>query len=172
MPVTKPTEQVATAETEAKLSARQLYQQAVNYQAEALHYHLLKAARQALLEQDFNLALAISESLRQSPYALIQRQLPLPLLQAYLATQQHSHSSRLIEQTDISSLEQAEQSQFIWLAADYLSQQQRYALASKLLLQLTQSPVAQQDFPLHQQLLWQNLSALSDSQLDALRTNA
>lgn len=172
VPQAKPTEQATAAEASATLSARELYQQAVNYQAEALHYHLLKAARQALLEQDYSLALAISESLRQSPYALIQRQLPLPLLQAYLATEQHSHSNRLIEQTDISSLVQDEQSEFIWLAADYLSQQQRYVLASKLLLQLTQSPLANQQYPLHQQLLWQNLSALSDSQLDALRTNA
>ncbi|WP_460856760.1 penicillin-binding protein activator [Rheinheimera gaetbuli] len=164
------------AKTEQQLSARALYAQASRYEGEAQHYHLLKAARQALVEQDNKLALAITESLRLTAYPLIQRQLKLPLLQAYIATEQHSHIAQLIDNTQITLVEAADQQQFIWLSAQYLSSQQRYLQAAKLLLQLTQNPaentLANTSLAQQQALLWQNLAALSDSQLDALRTGA
>lgn len=162
--------------TEQQRSARALYAQARGYEGEAQHYHLLNAARQALVEQDNKLALAITESLRLTAYPLIQRQLKLPLLQAYIATEQHSHTTQLIDNTQITSVEPADQQQFIWLSAQYLSSQQRYLQAAKLLLQLTQNPaettLANTSLAQQQALLWQNLAALSDSQLDALRTGA
>ena len=159
-----------------QLSARALYAQAGRYEGEAQHYRLLNAARQALVEQDNKLALAITESLRLSAYPLIQRQLKLPLLQAYIATAQHSHITQLIDNVQVSSIEPADQQQFIWLSAQYLSSQQRYLQAAKLLLQLTQNPAdhSLDNVSLSQQqaLLWHNLAALSDSQLDTLRTGA
>ncbi len=167
-----PQEQSGSTVADTAVSARTLYSQASRYQDEALHYHLLKAARQALQEQDNSLALAITESLRQSPYPLIQRQLALPLLQAYLATGQHSHITPLINSTDIAALERAGQREFLWLAAQYQSQQQRYPQASRLLLQLEQPAAASQALGPYRELLWYNLAALSDSQLEALRTGA
>ncbi|MBU1308687.1 MAG: penicillin-binding protein activator [Gammaproteobacteria bacterium] len=158
--------------TEPQVSARVLYAQAGRYEGEAQHYHLLKAARKALIEQDNKLALAITESLRLSAYPLIQRQLMLPLLQAYLATAQHSHTSQLIDNTALTDVADADQPQFLWLSAQYLTSQLRYLQASKLLLQLTQAPADHDALPQQYALLWQNLAALSDSQLDALRIDA
>lgn len=158
--------------TEPQVSARVLYAQAGRYEGEAQHYHLLKAARQALAEQDNKLALAITESLRLSAYPLIQRQLMLPLLQAYLATAQHSRTSQLIDNTALTDVADADQPQFLWLSAQYLTSQLRHLQASKLLLQLTQNPVDHDALPQQYALLWQNLAALSDSQLDALRIDA
>ncbi len=172
----KPQPQQGDTAAETPTSARTLYAQAARYQGEAQHYHLLKAARQALAEQDHKLALAITESLRLSPYPLIQRQLKLPLLQAYLANAQHNYITQLIDTTAINTLELADQNQYLWLAAQYLSSQQRALQATKLLLQLTQAPaensVVGATLAEQHSLLWHNLAALSDSQLDLLRTGA
>lgn len=167
-------EQKARTDNERKadaLTARQLYQQAVSYQGEAQHFHLLQAARQALTEQDTALALAISESLKQSPYPLIRRQLPLPLLKAYLAGAQHSHINALLDSTDSQNLPKEDQAEYLLLAAKFHSAEQRYLPASKMLLSLLQQPAVTPPTEAAQ-LLWQNLSALSDSQLESLRTNA
>lgn len=167
-------EQKARTDNERKadaLTARQLYQQAVTYQGEAQHFHLLQAARQALTEQDTALALAITESLKQSPYPLIRRQLPLPLLKAYLAGAQHSHINALLDSTDSQNLPKEDQVEYLLLAAKFHSAEQRYLPASKMLLSLLQQPAVTPPTEAAQ-LLWQNLSALSDSQLESLRTNA
>ena len=167
-------EQKARTDNERKadaLTARQLYQQAVTYQGEAQHFHLLQAARQALTEQDTALALAITESLKQSPYPLIRRQLPLPLLKAYLAGAQHSHINALLDSTDSQNLPKEDQAEYLLLAAKFHSAEQRYLPASKMLLSLLQQPAVTPPTEAAQ-LLWQNLSALSDSQLESLRTNA
>lgn len=167
-------EQKARTDNERKadaLTARQLYQQAVTYQGEAQHFHLLQAARQALTEQDTALALAITESLKQSPYPLIRRQLPLPLLKAYLAGAQHSHINALLDSTDSQNLPKEDQAEYLLLAAKFHSTEQRYLPASKMLLSLLQQPAVTPPTEAAQ-LLWQNLSALSDSQLESLRTNA
>ena len=161
---------------ETPISARTLYAQAVRFDGEAQHYHLLKAARQALVEQDNSLALAICEGLRLSPYPLIARQLKLPLLQAYLATEQHSHINHLIDHTPLSAIELADQPHYLWLAAQYLASQQRTMQAANLLLDLaalaSETAFSAVELQQQQALLWQMLVALSDSQLDQLRTGA
>ena len=167
-------EQTVRSDSDSKapeLTARQLYQQAASYQGEAQHYHLLQAARQALAEQDTALALAICESLKQSPYALIRRQLPLPLLKAYLAGDQRSHIGALLDSTNNQSLPKEDQPEYLLLAARFHSAEQRYLPASKALLSLLQLPATLQ-LTETTQLLWQNLSALSDSQLESLRIDA
>src|SRR5690606_26745287 len=61
--------------------------------------------------------------------------------------------------------------EYLLLAAKFHSTEQRYLPASKMLLSLLQLPAMTAPTEAAQ-LLWQNLSALSDSQLESLRTNA
>jgi outer membrane PBP1 activator LpoA protein len=177
-PQQRPVDTVFQSEEPAKdtaqpgVAARQLYQLAANYQAEPQHYHLLKAARQALVEQDYLLALAICENLKQSPFPLIRQQNLLPLLQAYIATGQQANLSNLLEKTDIKDVARADQAEFLWLSASYHSEQRRYLAASRSLLQLEQYADISANYPQYNDLLWRNLSALSDSQLESLRVNA
>ncbi len=154
------------------VSARELFRLAANYQAEPQHYHLLKAARQALAEQDYLLALAISENLKLSPYPLVRRQNMLVLLKAYLATDQQHSLTELLSNVDINAVAEADQTEFLWLSSQHHSQQLRYLAASRSLLLLQQRPDAAKRFAQYADLLWQNLSALSDSQLESLRTGA
>lgn len=154
------------------VSARQLYRLAENYQAEPQHYHLLKAARQAIAEQDFLLALAICETLKQSPYPAIRQQNQLPLLQAYLATAQQASLRLLLENPVLNAVAKADQTAFIWLAARYNTEQGRYLAAARQLLALNQLALPTLDLGEYQQLLWRNLSRLNDSQLESLRLNA
>lgn len=165
-------ETVAEGEVKTGVAARQLYQLAANYQAEPQHYHLLKAARQALIEQDYLLALAICENLKQSPFVQIRQQNLLPLLQAYIATGQHANLSNLLEKTEIKDVARTDQADFLWLTASYHSEQRRYLAASRSLLQLEQYGDVSTHYPQYNDLLWRNLSALSDSQLESLRVNA
>ncbi|WP_231732042.1 penicillin-binding protein activator [Rheinheimera sp. EpRS3] len=177
-PQQRPADTVSQSEEPAKdtaqpgVAARQLYQLAANYQAEPQHYHLLKAARQALIEQDYLLALAICENLKQSPFPLIRQQNLLPLLHAYIATGQQANLSNLLEKTDIKDVARADQAEFLWLTASYHSEQRRYLAASRSLLQLEQYADISANYPQYNDLLWRNLSALSDSQLESLRVNA
>ena len=177
-PQQRPADTVSQSEEPAKdtaqpgVAARQLYQLAANYQAEPQHYHLLKAARQALVEQDYLLALAICENLKQSPFPLIRQQNLLPLLQAYIATGQQANLSNLLEKTDIKDVARADQAEFLWLSASYHSEKRRYLAASRSLLQLEQYADISADYPQYNDILWRNLSALSDSQLESLRVNA
>lgn len=168
----QPTTADKTEQQTAAVPARQLFRLAANYQAEPQHYHLLKAARQAIVEQDYLLALAISENLKLSPYPLIQRQNKLVLLQAYLATEQQNSLQQLLDNTAVSDVDPSDRTEFLWLSSQYLTQQQRYLAASRSLLQLAQQTDAVQRYPQHSDMLWQNLSALSDSQLETLRVGA
>ena len=165
-------EEPAKEAVKPSVAARQMYQLAANYQAEPQHYHLLKAARQALVEQDYLLALAICENLKQSPFASIRQQNLLPLLQAYIATGQQANLSNLLDNTEIKDVARADQGEFIWLSANYNSEQRRYLAASSGLLQLQQYGNASVNYPQYNDVLWRNLSALSDSQLESLRVNA
>ena len=168
-----PVDTTAVSKTDDQpYSARELYQLARNYQAEPQQYHLLKAARQALAEQDYLLALAITENLKQSPYPLIRHQNMLPRLQAYLATEQQHSLMQLLDKIEPEQIAQSDRAEFMWLAGQYQSQQQRYLAACRSLLLLEQQDGALQSFPQYPDLLWQNLSALSDSQLEGLRTGA
>jgi len=166
-----PTE-VKTPATEQKQSARELYRLAANYQAEPQHYHLLKAAKQALAEQDYLLALAIIENLKQSPYRNIAAQNILLQLKAYLATNQTNSLTQLLDSTELTSVPKSDRSEFLWLSGQYYTQQQRYLAGSRSLLQLQQQPGADARTPEVLNALWQNLSGLSDSQLETLRSNA
>lgn len=157
---------------EQPYSARELYQLARNYQAEPQHYHLLKAASQALAEEDYLLALAITENLKQSPYPLVRRQNMLLRLKAYLATRQQHSLMQLLDKIELDQIAESDRAEFLWLAGQYQSQQQRYLAACRSLLLLEQQDGALQNFPQYPDLLWQNLSALSDSQLEGLRTGA
>lgn len=166
-------EAVKAAEKGAKqLSARELYKLAANYQAEPQQYHLLKAAKQAIAEQDYLLALAINENLKESRYTTIRQQIMLPRLQAYLATNQQQSLTNLIDTTDINAVAKSDQAEFLWLSSQYQSQQQRHLPAVRNLLQLERQATAAQNYPDYPNLLWQNLSALTDSQLESLRSGA
>ncbi|MDX1392493.1 MAG: penicillin-binding protein activator, partial [Rheinheimera sp.] len=124
-PVSVPQQEVKPSSkvTEAKpqLSARELYRLAANYQAEPQQHHLLKAASQALQEQDYLLALAITESLKQSPYPAITQRNLLLRLKAYLATNQQHSLTQLLEQTDISAVAKQDQAEFLWLSSQFHS---------------------------------------------------
>ncbi|HSG53663.1 MAG TPA: penicillin-binding protein activator [Rheinheimera sp.] len=165
-----PTREVVT-ETKAperQLTARDLYRLAANYQAEPQQFHLLKAAEQAVNEQDYLLALAISENLKQSAYPLIRQRNQLILLKAYLATAQNQSLNQLLEQTTIDGIAEADRASYLWLSAQYLSSQQRSLAAARNLLQLQQYPASAQNTEIAT-LLWQHLTMLSDSELESLR---
>lgn len=149
-------------------SARIQYKLAAKYQAEPQHYHLLKAAKLAIAEQDYLLALAISENLKQSPYPKIKAQTTLLLLQAYIATEQHQSLQLLLKNTTIQQIAEEDRAEYLWLSSQYLSQQQRHLAASRNLLLLTDYPNSQTTYPEHLALLWQNITALTDSQLLSL----
>jgi uncharacterized protein len=161
-----------TKATAQQQSARELYRLAANYQAEPQHYRLLKAARQALAEQDYLLALAISENLKQSPYPAIASQNILLRLKAYLATEQQNSLTQLLDSIELSDVPQADRAEFLWLSGQYYSQQQRYLAGSRSLLLLAQQANIRARYPTHTDVLWQNLSALSDTQLESLRSGA
>ena len=168
-PVT-PSREVVTEQTvpEPQLTARDLYRLAANYQAEPQQFHLLKAAEQALAEQDYLLALAISENLKQSPYPLIRQRNQLVLLKAYLATGQQQSLNRLLEANTLESIAETDRPAYLWLSAEYLSTQQRALAAARNLLQLQQQPIQQKEAGDIAALLWHNLTALSDSELQSL----
>lgn len=161
-------------------TARQLYQLAANYQAEPQHYHLLNAARQAIAEQDFLLALAICENLKLSPYPAIRQQNMLPLLQAYLATKQQASLLRLLDATDLNAVAKSDRADFLWLSATYHNEQGRHLAASRNLMLLNEYMAGSPDknrgtainSEAYQQMLWRNLAQLSDSQLQSLHNNA
>ena len=166
-----PTREVATERTapEPRLTARELYSLAANYQAEPQQFHLLKAAEQALTEQDYLLALAISENLKQSAYPLIRQRNLLILLKAYLATAQHQSLNQLLEQTPIDAIAESDKPTYLWLSATYLSSQQRSMAAARNLLQLQHYPLSQDKSEVAA-LLWQHLTVLSDSELESLHS--
>ncbi|WP_235605238.1 penicillin-binding protein activator [Rheinheimera salexigens] len=150
--------------------ARVQYKLAAKYQGEPQHYHLLKAARLAIAEQDYLLALAISENLKLSPYPKIQAQNKLILLQAYIATEQQQNLQLLLKNTELEQVDVDDRAAFLWFSSQYFSQEQRHLAASRNLLLLADYANSQADFPQYMALLWQNLTALTDSQLLTLQT--
>ncbi|WNO60313.1 penicillin-binding protein activator [Rheinheimera sp. MMS21-TC3] len=170
-PKQQPEQSQASQEQLDSPSARIQYKLATQYQAEPQHYHLLKAARLAIAEQDYLLALAISENLKQSPYPNIKAQNILPLLQAYIATEQHQSLQLLLRNTTISQIAEEDSAEYLWLSSQYLSQQQRLLAASRNLLLLADVPNSQTTYPEHMALLWQNITALTDNQLLSLQSN-
>jgi len=155
-----------------QLSAREMYQLAGNYQQVSQQEHLIKTARQALIDEDYLLALAITENLKHSNHKPIVQQNTLLLLKAYLATNQQQSLSLLLENTDTENVPVADKAEFLWLISQQHSNQLRYLAACRTLLQLEQQQDALLLYPQYPDLLWQNLSALSDSQLETLATDA
>ncbi|WP_308160255.1 penicillin-binding protein activator [Arsukibacterium indicum] len=166
--VTTPAEVPATVETDA----RELYQNARDYQGEARQIHLLRAARAALEQQQYPLALAITHSLANSEYAVVRQRNTLLLLQAYLASNEFERASILLEQTNLDTLPQADLSEYLWQGARFYASQQRSLAASRWLLQLDQLQQTDANYPELWDLLWQQLTALSPGNLSTLRTNA
>lgn len=152
--------------------ATQLYQQASDYQGEARQIHLLRAARAALEQQQYPLALAITHTLANSEYSLIRQRNILLLLQAYLANNETERASALLEQTTLDALPETDVSEYLWQGARFYVRQQRSLAASRWLLQLDQREQTNDDYPELWDLLWQQLTSLSQSNLATLRTNA
>ncbi|WP_445428448.1 penicillin-binding protein activator [Alishewanella sp. HL-SH05] len=160
----------------ATLSAEQLLAQAATYQGEAQQIRLLKAAEAALLEQNSALALAITDTLRQSDSALIRQRNQVLLLQAYLQHNELALAEQLIEQTNRAQLAPSDQAAFLWSSAKLYQQQQRAYAAARSLLQLDEmlgnNPTLLNSYAeLHEQL-WPQLSALSHSELTNLQVGA
>ncbi|WP_333607265.1 penicillin-binding protein activator [Arsukibacterium sp.] len=165
---TPATEQKIEPEVVTGISAQQRLQQARQAQGEAQQVQLLRAARQALQEGEYPLALAITENLQHSSYPLIvKRNLPL-LLQAYISNGELSRAEQLLQHTALSALEQTDRADFIWLGGQFYSSQRRDLAASRLLLQLDVMP-ARSRYPELWPLLWQHLTALNQQQLQSLR---
>lgn len=153
-------------------AAIDLYQSAREYQGEARQIHLLRAARAALDQQQYPLALAITHTLANSEYYLIRQRNILPLLQAYLANNELERASALLEQTNLDTLPQADLNDYLWQGAQFYAKQQRNLAASRWLLQLDQQQQTTETYPELWNLLWQQLTALSPANLATLRTNA
>ena len=164
----KPTEQPVT---DRQLDARSMYQLAANYSAVQQQEYLLQIADQALQEQDYLLALAITETLKHSTERAIVAQTYLPLLKAYLATAQHASLTQLLQNTAIGQVAAPDQAEFLWLSATAHSKQQSYLNASRNLLRLAALAPTYNDAG-YTDLLWQNLTALGDTELQNLRDNA
>ncbi|MDX1677951.1 penicillin-binding protein activator [Arsukibacterium sp.] len=152
--------------------ARELYRQARDYQGEARQIRLLRAARAALEQQQYPLALAISHTLANSDYAVVRQRNILILLQAYLANNETERASALLEQTPLDTVPETDISDYLWQGAQFYARQQRNLAASRWLLQLDQLEQSNTDYPELWNLLWQQLTSLSQANLTSLRTNA
>ena len=156
--------------------AESLYLKARQFQGEAQQVHLLKAAAAALQEQNSVLALAITDTLRQSESTLIRQRNQVLLLQAYVQHKELALAEQLIQQTTLSQIPAADQPLFLWTSAQLYQQQQRAYPAARALLQLdalqsrTNNVVA--IFPELHDALWQQLSAISHAELTNLKVGA
>lgn len=165
--------ELPTAGTEQ--SAQQLYQQAKLAQGEAQQQQLLYAAAAALREQNSEMALAITDTLRQSENKTIRAHNQVLLLQAYLQHNELALAEQLIQNTPLSQIPQADQAAFLWASASLYQRQQRPYSAARSLLQLDALPqhsdIAEQ-YPELAEQLWQQLSALSHTEQTNLRVGA
>ncbi|KKO45032.1 hypothetical protein WG68_12920 [Arsukibacterium ikkense] len=168
-PVTSVGEDITPTVSE---DARELYQKARDYQGEARQIHLLRAARVALEQQQYPLALAITQVLSNSEYRLIRQRNTLPLLQAYIANRETERANALLEQTSLDTLPTADVSEYLWHGGQFYAQQLRSLAASRWLLQLDQLQQTNSQYPELWDLLWQQLTALNQSNLASLRTGA
>lgn len=153
-------------------NAQDLYQKAREYQGEARQIHLLRAAKAALEQQQYPLALAITHILANSEYPLVRQRNIVLLLQAYLANNELERASLLLEQTSLDTLPQTDLAEYLWQGSQFYVRQQRTLAASRWLLQLDQQQQSTDNYPQLWDLLWQQLTALSQSNLSTLRTNA
>ncbi len=159
----------------AVLSAQQLFLLSGQYQGEAQQIHLLKAAQAALTEQNSELALAITDTLRQSDSALIRQRNLVVLLEAYLQQGELALAEQLINQTNLSAVPSADQPAFLWASAGLFQRQQRAYPAARALLQLdamSHNNAIAARYPDLAEQLWQALSSLNASELTTLRVGA
>lgn len=172
LPIQAPSEPVLT-ETQ---SAEALYLKARQYQGEAQQLHLLKAAEAALQEQNNELALAITDTLRQSDSSLIRQRNQVLLLQAYLQHNELALAEQLIQQTTLSQIPVADQPAYLWTSARLYQRQQRAYPAARSLLQLdamqNSNNTILANYPELHEHLWQQLSAISTSELTSLKVGA
>lgn len=154
------------------ISAQQLYQNAAVYSGEKQQQQLLEASRQAVKEQHYQLALAISENLKTSTYSRIRQQNLLPLMQAYIGTAQYSYATRLLEDIKPEQLYQTDRPAFLWHGAQFFSQQQRHLSAVRFLLQLDAIENSAESYPQQWELLWLHLNALSEANITTLKVGA
>lgn len=157
-------------------SAQLLYQQAKLAQGEAQQQQLLYAAAAALREQDSEMALAITDTLRQSDSKSIREHNYVLLLQAYLQHDELALAEQLIQNTPLAQVPKADQAAFLWASASLYQRQQRPYPAARSLLQLdglqTQQTAIAEHFPELAEQLWQQLSALSHTEQTNLRVGA
>lgn len=157
-------------------SAESLLQQAASASGERQQRLLLRASRQALAEQNAELALAISDSLQLSETTAIRSANQLPLLQAYLAHNELSLAERLVQNTNPAQLPLADRPAFLWASASLYQQLGRSYAAARALLQLDQlladSRQAEPGYPELQAQLWQQLSNLDNTELNNLKVGA
>ncbi|MFN3901414.1 MAG: penicillin-binding protein activator, partial [Alishewanella aestuarii] len=157
-------------------SAESLLQQAASESGERQQRLLLRASRQALAEQNAELALAISDSLQLSETTAIRSANQLPLLQAYLAHSELSLAERLVQNTNPAQLPLADRPAFLWASASLYQQLGRSYAAARALLQLDQlladSRQAEPGYPELQAQLWQQLSNLDNTELNNLKVGA
>lgn len=172
---TLPTVQPEASQTDT-LSADALYSLASQYQGEAQQHYLLKVAAVALEQQNSELALAITDTLRQSDFAQIRQRNQLLLLQAYLQHNELSLAEQLIINTPLSQIASTDQPSFLWTSASLYQRQQRPYPAARNLLQLdalqnnNNSIVA--TYPELHERLWQQLSAVTNTELANLKVGA
>lgn len=157
-------------------SAEALYAMTSQYQGEAQQQHLLKVAAAALQEQNSELALAITDTLRQSDSAQIRQRNQVLLLQAYLQHNELALAEQLVLQTPLSQVPAADQPSFLWSSASLYQRQQRPYPAARNLLQLdalqnNNSQILATYPELHERL-WQQLSAVSNTELANLKIGA
>lgn len=177
--VSQPIRMPAKSEVKPKLPAESsaaLMQLAAAENGEGQQQLLLRAARQALVEQDNNLALAISDSLQMSEFAAIRAANQLPLLQAYLASNELSLAEKLVQSSNATQLPLADRPAFLMATANVYQQLGRHFAAARALLQLDQlladSRQTTQPYPDLSAQLWQQLSNLDTTELNNLKVGA
>lgn len=174
-PAVAPTKTDTTTKAAAD-SAEALLLQAASESGERQQQLLLRAARQALAEQNAGLALAISDSLQLSDIAAIRAANQLPLLQAYLAYNELSLAEQLVQQINPAQLPLADRPAFYWASASLYQQLGHNFAAARALLQLEQllaegrQPAAA--YPELPAQLWQQLSHLNNTELNNLKVGA
>ncbi|WP_229833558.1 penicillin-binding protein activator [Alishewanella longhuensis] len=165
--------EIGPAET---LSAAALYARASQYQGEAQQLYLLNVATAALQEQNSELALAITDTLRQSDSSEVRQRNQVLLLQAYLQHNELALAEQLVLQTPLSQIPAADQPRFLWTSASLYQRQQRPYPAARNLLQLDALPSRNSNvlatYPELPERLWQQLSAVSNSELANLKVGA
>lgn len=157
-------------------NAEALYALASRYQGEAQQQYLLNVAAAALQEQNSELALAITDTLRQSDSTLIRQRNQVLLLQAYVQHNELALAEQLLLQTPLSQVPAADQPAFLWYSASLYQRQQRPYPAARSLLQLDalqgNNNGILASYPDLPEKLWQQLSAVSNSELANLKVGA